>query len=158
MSITGKAYKRLWLIRRLKSLGATTEQLLDTLEKQVLSVLWLGAPAWYCQVTQAEKTSLDRVEKLALKIILGQHYDGFQNSVQHCKITKPTERLEKMTKRFAIKSAQHPKFSTWFQPLSININTRRKKNKYYQIKARTQRYAKSPIPHLTRILNSETRV
>jgi hypothetical protein len=98
------------------------------------------------------------VAKEALKIVLGEHYDGFQNSVQRSKITKPTERLEKMTKRFAKKSAQHPKFSTRFQPLSININTRRKKNKYYQIKARTQRNAKSPIPHLTRILNNETMV
>ena len=45
--ITAKAYKRMWLIRRLKALGASTTQLLDCLQKQVLSVLWLGAPAWY---------------------------------------------------------------------------------------------------------------
>ena len=40
--LTAKAYKRMWFLRRLKALGASTSQLLDTLEKQVMSVLWLG--------------------------------------------------------------------------------------------------------------------
>ena len=40
---TGKAYKQMWLVRRLKALGASTSQLTDTLEKQVLSVLAGGA-------------------------------------------------------------------------------------------------------------------
>ena len=44
-----KAFKRMWLIRRLKGLGANKGQLIDALQKQVLSVLWLGAPAWFCQ-------------------------------------------------------------------------------------------------------------
>ena len=34
--ITTKAYNRMWLIRRLKALGASTTQLLDCLQKQVL--------------------------------------------------------------------------------------------------------------------------
>ena len=153
--ITGKAYKRMWLIRRLKALGASTAQLTDTLEKQVLSVLWLGAPAWYCLLTQAEKTHIDRVAKVGLKIIFGEEYCGFENSVQVSGISKPTERLEKMTKRFAVKSAKHPKFSKWFEPLqATNINTRSKKKKYIQIHTRTERYARSPIPHLTNLLNA----
>ena len=153
--ITGKAYKRMWLIRRLKALGASTAQLTDTLEKQVLSVLWLGAPAWYCLLTQAEKTDIDRVAKVGLKIIFGEEYCGFANSVQVSGISKPTERLEKMTRRFAVKSAKHPKFSKWFEPLHpTNITTRSKKNKYIQIHTRTERYARSPIPHLTNLLNA----
>ena len=61
--LTAKAYKRMWFLRRLKALGASTSQLLDVLDKQVLSVLWLGAPAWYCQLTEAEKRDFDRIEK-----------------------------------------------------------------------------------------------
>ena len=36
--LTAKAYKRMWLIRRLKALGASTTQLVDSLQIQVLSV------------------------------------------------------------------------------------------------------------------------
>ena len=71
----------MWLLRRLKALGATNEQLIDTLQKQILSVLWLGAPAWYCLLTQAEKTDIDRVGKVGMKIIFGEHYSGFENSL-----------------------------------------------------------------------------
>jgi hypothetical protein len=152
--IISKAYKRMWLLRRLKALGASTAQLLDTLEKQVLSVLWLGAPAWFCLLTQAEKTALDRVAKVGLKIIYGEYYCGFENTIKLSGTSKPTDRLEKMTKRFATKSSQHSKFSKWYHSLpATNICTRGKKNKYTQIRTRTDRYEKSPIPQLTKILN-----
>ena len=151
--ITGKAYKRMWLLRRLKALGATNEQLIDTLQKQILSVLWLGAPAWYCLLTQAEKTDIDRVGKVGMKIIFGEHYCGFENSLQLSGISRPTDSLAKMTKRFAVKSAKHIKFSKWFQPLTTNTCTRSKKQKYVPIRTRTDRFARSPIPFLTQILN-----
>ena len=69
--LTAKAYKRMWFLRRLKSMGASTAQLLDTLEKQVFSVLWLGAPAWFCQLTVVEKRDFNRVAKVGLRIIYG---------------------------------------------------------------------------------------
>jgi hypothetical protein len=74
--ITSKAYKRMWFIRRLKAMGASTSQLLDCLQKQVLSVLWLGAPAWYFQLTKYEQNDLDRVLKVGLRIIYGESYLG----------------------------------------------------------------------------------
>ena len=76
--LVAKAYKRMWIIRRLKHLGASTAQLIDSVQKQVLSVLWLGAPAWFCQLTQCEKQDFDRVAKVALRIIYGDAYCGFE--------------------------------------------------------------------------------
>ena len=95
--LTAKAYKRMWLIRRLKNLGASTAQLVDSLQKQVLSVLWLGAPAWYCLLTQSEKHDIDRVAKVGLKIIYGNTYQGFENALLSSGIRKPTLQLKKMT-------------------------------------------------------------
>jgi hypothetical protein len=66
-----KAFKRMWLIRRLKALGASNSQLIDCLQKQVLSVLWLGAPAWFSMLTQQERQDIDRVAKVGLRIICG---------------------------------------------------------------------------------------
>ena len=37
--IIKKAYKRMWLLRRLKTLGASRSQLIDVMNKQVLSVM-----------------------------------------------------------------------------------------------------------------------
>ena len=154
--ITAKAYKRMWLIRRLKALGASTTQLLDCLQKQVLSVLWLGAPAWYCQLTQYERNDLDRVLKVGLRIIYGDTYSGFENALLLSKIKRPTAMLLRITEKFANTSFKHPKFSKWFQPqISRGVNTRSKKQKFKEIHARTERFAKSPIPYLTKILNKK---
>ena len=68
--ITSKAYKRMWFLRRVKALVASTPQLLDCFQKTIFfSVLLFGAPAWFCQTTQNEKKDLDRVVKVGLKVI-----------------------------------------------------------------------------------------
>ena len=156
--LTTKAYKRMWLIRRLKYLRASTTQLIDSLQKQVLSVLWLGAPAWYCLLTLSEKHDIDRVAKVGLKIIYGNLYQGFENALCISGIRKPTLQLEKMTEQFAKKSSKHNKFSKWFAPVpEQRVNTRWNKHQtYVHISARTDRFKQSPIPQLTDILNKHT--
>ena len=154
--LTAKAYKRMWFLRRLKAMGASTAQLLDTLEKQVLSVLWLGGPAWFCQLTSAEKRDLDRVLKVALRIIYGETYNGFENALHSSQTSKPTDRLEKMTKQFAAKCYKNSKFTQWFSPLqhsSVNTRSTKHTQKLAQVHTRTDRYEKSPIPHMTDIIN-----
>ena len=138
-------------------MGASTVQLLDALQKQVLSVLWLGAPAWFCQLTEYERKDIDRVAKVGLRVIYGVSYSGFENSLAISNIVRPSVKLAKITRQFAKKSSKHPKFAKWFQPVPNTLmNTRRKKNNYVQIPARTDRYHNSPIPYLTRILNEDS--
>ena len=79
--IIKKAYKRMWIVRRLKSLGASTNQLLNVLNKQVLSVLFLGAPAWFGQLTTAEKIHLNRVLRCGLHTIYGDTYRSLTNAL-----------------------------------------------------------------------------
>ena len=79
--IVKKAYVTLWLQRRLKALGASNTDLLDVLQKQVISTLYLGAPAWFCQVTKAEKSDLNRVLKCGLHIFVGENYLNFKNAL-----------------------------------------------------------------------------
>ena len=153
-----KEFKIMWLIRRLKGLGANTSQLIDALQKKALSVLWLGAPAWFCQTTEKEKKYLDRVAKIGLRIIFGDFYCGFNNALLSAKMLRPTEQIANMTRRFATKIATRSKFSQWFQPAATKTsNTRSSKNgqKYQMVLSRTARFGKSPIPYLTHIFNSK---
>ena len=139
-------------------MGASTSQLVDALQKQVLSVLWLGAPAWFCQITEHERKDIDRVAKVGLRIIFGWFYSGFENALLAAQMRKPTEQLAGMTERFAAKAASSNKFSKWFQPERKKmIDTRNSKNsqKYKNVPARTARFGQSPIPHLTNIINSK---
>ena len=153
-----KAFKRMWLIRRLKALGASISQLVDALQKQVLSVLWLGAPAWFCMLTQQERQDFDRVAKVGLRIIYGDKYCGFENTLKVANMLRPTMQMSRMTAKFAVKSSKHPKFSKWFKPATQKtVNTRSSKNTpvFASVPSRTARYKKSPIPHMTQLLNAK---
>jgi hypothetical protein len=154
--IIKKAYKRMWIVRRLKSLGASSEQLLDVLNKQVLSVLFLGAPAWYGQLTIAEKTQLNRVLRCGLHIMYGDSYGSFRQAVTRAGMLTITEQLHKMTAKYARKASQHSKFSKWFKVRpEAQVNTRNQKTKYLPVASRTARYGSSPLPLLTSILNKD---
>ena len=92
--------------------------------------------------------------KVGLKIIFGVQYNGFENTLLTANILKPTDQFTKMTKQFAVKSSKHPKLSKWFVPKPDNpMCTRSKKPRFIPVPTRTDRYAKSPIPQLTTILN-----
>ena len=119
-----KAYNRMWLVWQLKGLEASTSHHVDAIQKQVLSVLWLGAPAWFCLTTEQERKDIDRVAAVGLRITFREFYCGFENALRAAKMRKPTEQLAYMISRFAAKSASSSKFSKWFRPAAKRtINT-----------------------------------
>ena len=153
--IIKKAYSRMWIIRRLKALGASRTRLLDVLQKQVLSTLLLAVPAWDCFLSLQEKTDLDRVLKTGLRVIWGQEYISFDKCIQDAKLKTLQQIRDKIVQKFVKTSVKHGKFSKWFskQP-APQINTRTgKKTKYKVVTARTSAYRKSAIPTLTTIAN-----
>ena len=77
------------------------------MNKQVLSVLFLGAPAWFGQLTIAEKTHLNRVLRCGLYMIYGDSYRSFSQALNRAQMLSVTEQLKKIMTRFAHKWAQH---------------------------------------------------
>ena len=55
----GKAYARLWILRRLKPLGASQEQLLDVYEKQIRCVVEFASPVWTGGLTKYEVSQIE---------------------------------------------------------------------------------------------------
>ena len=51
-----KAYKKLWILRRLKMVVASSMDLLDVYMKQVRSILELAVPAWHSGITVRKST------------------------------------------------------------------------------------------------------
>ena len=72
--IVKKAYARMWIVRRLKVLGASRTRLRDVLQKQVLGVLQLALPAWEWLLTAQERIDIECVLRTGLIIIWGEDY------------------------------------------------------------------------------------
>ena len=73
-SMVVKGFKRIWMLRRLKQLGANRDELLDVYIKQVRSVLELAVPVWHSSITMVERCDIERIQRAALHIILGDEY------------------------------------------------------------------------------------
>ena len=148
-----KGSKRLWLLRRLKFLGASVSNLLEVYTKQIRCILELAAPAWQGGITLAEKQDLERVQKCAAHIILGSNYTSYQDALETLQLDSLEQRRSSLALRFAIKAEKHNKFKAWFKPTTKPINTRTKMSKYCDVKANHTRFTRSPLSYLTRILN-----
>ena len=152
-TMVGKAGKRLWILRRLKNLGAKEIDLVDVYTKQIRSVMGLAAPAWHSAISQAERQDLEKIQKSACHIILGTNYISYKNALEVLSLETLDNRRNQLCLKFAKKCEKHDKFKNWFKLNTKNFNTRSEKLKYCQVQARLSRMEKSPISFLTNMLN-----
>ena len=115
-----KAYKRLWILRRL----------LDGYIKQVRSTLELAVPAWHSGITVCESIDIERVQRAALQIILGMGYNSYNAALKYFSLDTIEVRIELLCKKFGNKAVKHPKHSQWFKPNTKVTETRMEQPKY----------------------------
>ena len=151
--IVKRAYKKLWVMRRLKGLGAGVDELKDIYIKQVRSLLELAVPAWHGAISQADKMDIERVQKAAFHIILGNEYLSYKNALHTLDLLSLDSRRDNLCLKFARKASRHPKHQNWFKVNSMKVNTRQEKSKYCKVVAQKNRYKTSPISYLTSLLN-----
>ena len=150
------AYARMWMLRRLKPLGAKVEELIDVYEKQIRCILEFAVAAWNPGLNKAQISQLERVQKCALAIILEENYVSYSNALKTLKMQTLAERRQTLCLKFARKSLKHAKYSNWFIPTEAQaINTRSIKPTLKPVQARLARYLKSPLSYLTKLLNAK---
>ena len=93
-------------------MGASVDDLKDVYTKQVRSVLGLAVPAWQAAITQAERHDIERVQKTALHIMLGDSYKNYGDALGLVGLDTLEWRRQKLCLKFAKKSAKDPKQKT----------------------------------------------
>ena len=78
--ICKKAHKNMWKLRRLKVLEVDSSILLDVYMKEVRSVVELAVPAWHSGLTLAQAADIERVQKVAVSIIL-TGFNSYSNAL-----------------------------------------------------------------------------
>ena len=141
-------------------LGATKSEMLDVYMKQVRSILELAVPVWHPGLTKQEVMNLERVQKCAFFIILGESYIDYEQSMKTLGCDSLKDRRYKLCQSFAKKAGKHSKYKNWFSEViyeprqySTRASEKLVKPKFKSVPTRTGRYKKSPIPYLTELLN-----
>ena len=146
-----KAYKKLWVLRRLKVLDVDPLFVADVYQKEVRSILELAVPAWHPGLTAKLSTELERVQKVAVSIILGKSVT-YSVGMSLLNLDPLTKRRENLCKKFA-KKTLNSKHAEIFERNDCPRQTRYLQKFKHPI-CHTRRFYNSPVNYLTRILNN----
>ena len=140
----------MWIIRRLKALGASEADMLKVLRAQVLSHLHFASPAWSTLITSHENTQIKALLRTELFLVFGQRHQSFNWALREAKILTLKQQRSKEFEKFTKNCLKSPKFSTWFVKTkkTDQINTRRDKPRFKPVPARTRAFARSAIPQM----------
>ena len=87
---------------------------------------------------------------------MGNRYQGYKQALEHMKLDSLKERRDKMALTFAKKSLKLDIFSKFFpQNKAKHLMTKRNPEKYVVNSAKTERYRRSAVPFLQRLLNED---
>ena len=114
--IVERCNKRIWILRRLKKLGARINDLVDVYCKQIRSIAEYGVPIWNSSLTGNQIVKLERIQKTAFHVILGSAYTSYSSALKILNMKKICVRRVKLCLKFALKCEKHLKFKNWFVP------------------------------------------
>ena len=151
--IVDRANKKLWMLRRLKKLGADQEDLKEIFIKQIRSVLEFAVPVWHSSLTGVDRLRIERVQKSAMHIILGDRYRSYTSAMKYLHIESLFIRRQKLCKTFAKKCYRNSKFRKWFKTNEKQTGTRFSQPRLCNVYCRLDRFENSPVSYLTELLN-----
>ena len=95
---------------------------------------------------------IERVQKVALKIILGNRYHNYESACEYFAIDTLSHRRHLLATKFAVKLNKSKRCEEFFQIKNVSVNTRQK-SLVVEEKCRTKRFFNSPLNYLTRLVN-----
>jgi hypothetical protein len=107
---------------------------------------------WHSSITQEEVIELERVQKVALRVILSSEYENYGNALTLSGLSTLEQRRITLCKKFAISCTKSHKTSDMF-PLNPSSADTRHHGKYLVQQATTSRLKDSAIPYMQRLLN-----
>ena len=153
MSICSKAMAKMWLLRRMKVLKLEKEIILDYYMKEVRPLTEQGVPIWNSSLTKKQVNDIEKIQKVALKIILGQQYLSYESACEIFGLQKLAARRLELSTKFAIKLFKSNRCNEFFTPVAKSVNTRSDTPLLLEEKVNTRRCYYAPHNYLTRLIN-----
>lgn len=148
--ITSKLRSRTWALRRLRRLGFSKEELVRFYKSAIRPVAEYVSPVFHSMTPDYLSDALERQQTLALRNIFGVEKSA-QRLRKEANLETLYSRREKAVIKFALKTAENPRFREWFPKRSAR--TVRSHRPFLEKTARTDRYRNAPLNYMKRALN-----
>ena len=125
----------------------------------IRSILEQSCVVWHSSLTQENSDDLERVQKAAVRIILGKKYpENYEQALVRADLELLKERRVQLCKEFAKKCLQNERTDHIFKKNKVKHKMKTKKSNIYKIKhANTKRFQNSAIIYMQNLLNSRKR-
>ena len=127
-----KAYQRLEIIRRLCQFGVPVSDLSHIFILYIRSVLEYNCCVWNFDITKAEENDIERVQKVACKIILQDSYSSYEEALVALQLVNLKERRAKLCLNFAKKCLKYEKSKDMF-PLNAPHSHHSRSHETYKV-------------------------
>jgi hypothetical protein len=153
-ALVKKANARMELLRKVASFGTGVEDLKTVYILYIRSLLEQSATVWHSSLTEENKSDLERVQKSAFKLILGNEYENYQKAQSKLDLENLNERRDILCRNFAIKCTKNPRTKKMFPVNKKTHNMEsRKPEKFQVLHANTSRFQNSSIIYMQKLLN-----
>ena len=109
-SIVKETNKRMQLLHKASRFTSNVSDLKQIYMLQIRSKLDQSAVVWHSSLTNKNRRDLERVQKSAVKVILGQRYTSYDEGLKSLRLQSLEERREAMCLKFAKQSLKIDKF------------------------------------------------
>ena len=152
-----KAYQRMIILHKLYGFNVPDSDLVVIYTQYLRSILEQSCQVWHYSITEQESTDIERVQKVAMKVILKDRYIDYEEALERLCLDKLSERREMLCLRFAKKCTKHEHTKDMFPLNQPNTQNLRDTEKYEVTSTNTARLLKSAIPQLQRALNRDAK-
>jgi hypothetical protein len=151
-----KSYKRMQLLNRAARFTKNVRDLRSIYLTYVRSILDQSAVVWHSSLTGKNRRDLERVQKSAVRVIMGKRYTDYKNGLKHLNLSTLDDRRESSCLKFAKNCLKNEKLKDIFQKVKSEHKMKKRKSKRFQNRRiKTQRYKKSAVPYMTNLLNDD---
>ena len=127
----------------------------DVYVNGIRTILELAVPVWHSGLTKLQSSDIERIQKIAFKIILQQNYVSYKQACSVLSAQTLQQRRVKLCTRFASKNLKGE--NSMFTRVGSHVNTRHKSDIVNEYNCNFGRFKKSSLPYLARLLNENNR-
>ena len=154
--IVKNANRKMAMLHKFSKFTKNISHLLHLYKTQVRGCLEYCSTVWHSGLTDSDSKDIERIQRAAMRVIMGNKYQGYEEALKFIKLDSLKQRREKMALKFAQKSLKQESFSKLF-PLNTSKHGMQKRGpkKYVVNQSNTERYRRSAVPYLQRLLNKD---
>ena len=154
--IISNASRRLFILNKLKRNGVMRPELVTIYKMYIRPLIEFAVPVWASSITCQQSSSIERVQKRALRIIAWPNVLPYIELLKTMNVSSLKDRRSELVEGFArslLKSKRHRHFLPETRRVRTGLSLRNAHHLEIP-RTRTKRYQQSPIPHFVQLLNS----